>query len=358
LALGATALAGDDFDSNANPSGWSFGVSTPDVIESTGGNPGGWLHNAAIDVFAPILQNDETIDSDFNGDFRAMGVTGISIDARTDNATFGTAGRDFSLVLRDTKGTPSYDDDDYAFFVGPLIPQQGQGWVHYNFAIPSASLDAVPIGWSGGYSGDLQNFRPGVDWNDVIQNVDRVEFWWINPTYFALFQVWDAGADNIELQFSGSSYNTFCDPADTNSTGLPTVLSGAFGSGVGSGLHLEATQGPQAQFGYFLVGTGVSDPGVPLSQGHLCLATMGGNQLARYNIPGTPMNSVGLFDIHGVLQNAVGTATSSGGSGFDVPADIPSIGGTITAGSTWHFQLWHREAAGASNLSNGLSVTF
>jgi len=58
-----------------------------------------------------------------------------------------------------------------------------------------------------------------------------------------------------------------------------------------------------------------------------------------------------------VLQNQVGTSTV--GSGFDVPATVPITGSpTISAGSTWHFQLWHREAAGASNFSNGLSVTF
>ncbi len=50
------------------------------------------------------------------------------------------------------------------------------------------------------------------------------------------------------------------------------------------------------------------------------------------------------------------------GSGFDVPDTIP--GNTpilIMSGSSWHFQLWHRDSgaqAGDSNFSNGLSVTF
>lgn len=148
----------------------------------------------------------------------------------------------------------------------------------------------------------------------------------------------------------------FCDPADNNSTGAPTVLSGNIGTGIGSGLHLEASQGPATQFGYFLVGTGVSDPGTPISQGHLCLSTSVGNALGRYNVAGGTSNSIGRFDASGILQNLAGT--SSVGSGFDVPASIPSIGGSISAGSTWHFQLWHRESNGESNFSNGLSVTF
>ncbi len=149
---------------------------------------------------------------------------------------------------------------------------------------------------------------------------------------------------------------SFCDPAGNNSTGLPTVLSGTMGSGIGSGLHLEATQGPDTQFGFFLVGTGVSDPGAPVGQGHLCLSGTGGNSLGRYNVAGGALNSIGQFDSSGVLQNLAGTSTV--GSGFDVPTPVPSIGGSIIAGSTWHFQLWHREDNGQSNFSNGLSVTF
>ncbi|MEZ5974086.1 MAG: hypothetical protein R3E96_04340 [Planctomycetota bacterium] len=51
---------------------------------------------------------------------------------------------------------------------------------------------------------------------------------------------------------------------------------------------------------------------------------------------------MGLFDAGGVLQNQVGT--SGTGSGYDVPTSIPISGaGSISAGQTWYFQLWHRE---------------
>ncbi len=141
-----------------------------------------------------------------------------------------------------------------------------------------------------------------------------------------------------------------------NSTGVSTLLTGTTGSGVGSGLHLEATSGPPAQFGYFLIGTGVTAPGLPIASGILCLDTSPGNAMGRYNIAGTSMNSIGLFDAAGILQNGVGTSTV--GSGFDVPSTIPSIGGMIVSGSTWHFQLWHRDVPLTSNFSNAISVTF
>ncbi|MEZ6005126.1 MAG: hypothetical protein R3F33_13160 [Planctomycetota bacterium] len=157
----------------------------------------------------------------------------------------------------------------------------------------------------------------------------------------------------------GGAFSTYCDPADVNSTGSPAVLAGSFGSGVGSDLHLEATQGPNLEFGYFLVGTGFSDPGLALPQGgHLCFDLSGA--FGRYNVAGGALNSIGRFDAAGVLQNLVGTSTVT--SGFDVPTTLPLTGSpTIMSGDTWYFQLWYRDTpagAGSANLSNGLAVTF
>ena len=152
----------------------------------------------------------------------------------------------------------------------------------------------------------------------------------------------------------------FCDPMNLNSTGQSTKMTGRFNAPTGTGLHLEATQGPPGEFGYFLIGTAVSDPGLPLSNGRLCLSVSGGNGFGRYNVIGGNLNSVGSFSAIGTLQNAVGT--SSTGFGFDVPNTIPMMGSPmIMTGQTWHFQLWHRDTAagaGSSNFSNGLSVTF
>lgn len=152
-------------------------------------------------------------------------------------------------------------------------------------------------------------------------------------------------------------FASFCDPADANATGLSCILNGVMGSGFGSNLHLEATQGVPGLIGYFLIGTGISDPGIPISQGHLCLAT-GVDLFGRYNVFGGSLNSVGAFDANGVLQNY--SNTSSVGSGYDVPLEIPPpIGGIILSGSQWNFQLWYRDGqTGNSNFSNGLTVLF
>jgi hypothetical protein len=208
LTAGAQAVPEtwvDDFEGGSNPSGWAF-ILGGDILVPTGGNPGWWLSQPTYDTFAPILGCAEGVATPFAGDYRAIQVSSISVDARTDHVDFGD-GTDFAftLLLRDTKGTPDVDDDDFAYFVGPNVPIVGQGWVHYEFAIPSMSNDAVPAGWSGGWPGDPESFRPGVEWSDVITSVDRVEFWWIHPAFFAIFQQWAVGADNVGITYEAGS---------------------------------------------------------------------------------------------------------------------------------------------------------
>ncbi len=152
----------------------------------------------------------------------------------------------------------------------------------------------------------------------------------------------------------------FCDPNSLNCNGVSTTLSASFGSGIGSDLHLSATNGPGGEFGYFLMSAGMAEPGITLSRGQFCLVD-GTNPFGRY-ITGGVSSSIGLFSADGLtFDNLVMTGTSAGDTGFDVPASAPLNGAPALAGGTWNFQLWHRDscmAAGESNFSNGLSVTF
>ncbi len=157
----------------------------------------------------------------------------------------------------------------------------------------------------------------------------------------------------------GGTGVTFCDPGSVNSTGASAVLSGAFGTGTGSDLHLNVTSGVPGQLAYILVGNEVTN-GVVISNGLFCLVGTSTSQFFRYNVAGTDMNSIGGFDASGMMINASGTSTT--GFGFDVPSTIPAILPiTIMAGDTWNFQCWYRDTpsgVGSSNFSNGLSVTF
>jgi hypothetical protein len=156
--------------------------------------------------------------------------------------------------------------------------------------------------------------------------------------------------NGMQIVSSGGGGNLAiaCDPANNHSGGTYVKLDQSSFSGPGV-LHLEATDGPSGEFGYFLVSLGFNDPGTPISNGMLCLTV----PIGRYApAAGGSFNSIGQFDAGGVLQNLVGT--SSVGSGYDVLATLPTPpGGVIQGGTSYYFQCWFRDG-NRSNFSNVL----
>ncbi len=305
----------DGFDDGTNQGGWFYNPG--DVIESTGGNPGGWLHQPVADTFGPIFTS--TADN-FTGDFRAAGVDLLDFDARLDGLQFGDgSGFEMCLLLRDTKGTPDVGDDDYAYFVGPNIPLKGAGWKHFDFAIPSQSVEPVPAGWTGGWVGDPTSFRPGIDWNDVITSVDRVEIHWLNPAFFAIFQQWNVGHDNIAFHAGGSS----------------VVRNGGGGNPLG---FAETT--PAELGGSWATTVDVATPGHPFS-----VVAIGTGGPAEGLFPGGAI--VGEL----LVQPSFLVDVQAGAHSIPVPSDLSFLGACIYAqGATV-------APSGAIHLNNALDVT-
>jgi hypothetical protein len=212
----------DDFEGGQNEGGWSYNPA--DLIEAAGGNPGGFWHQPVADTFAPIVVSTAAL---LGGDWRAAQIDLVTFDARLFDVDFGDgSGFAMTLLLRDTHGTPSVNDDDFAYFVGPNIPLEGAGWKSFAYPIPSQDTSALPPGWTGGWIGDVEHFRPGVEWSDVIQSVDRVEITWIDPAFFAIFQQWDLGLDNVAIHaegFAAPRNGSGANPLGYASTTIPTL---------------------------------------------------------------------------------------------------------------------------------------
>lgn len=200
----ATGLAFvDGFEGGVNAAGWAY-IEGFDTLEPAGGNPGGWLHSPILDTFDPTLYSAIDGATPFTGVYGAMNVSKIRLDVQTLAVDFGD-GSEFNviLLLRKTNGTPDdIFDDDWAYSIGAATPVEGAGWTHYEFDIPSQSSDAVPAGWAGGSVDDCENFRPGVSWSDIMESVDRVEIHFLHPCFFAIFQQWVLGADNVAIEYT------------------------------------------------------------------------------------------------------------------------------------------------------------
>ena len=155
-----------------------------------------------------------------------------------------------------------------------------------------------------------------------------------------------------------------CDPASPHFGGNSAKLDTSyFGSGVQSDLHLECTDGPAGQFGFFLM-SGDGSFSLNVFNGVLCLGSPSGRYTGNVatNQGNPQLNSIGQFDGSGVLQNLASSSTI--GSGYDVPLQLPltPAGQSITLGSTWYFQCWFRDTVvtpgDSANFSNMVIATF
>jgi len=130
-----------------------------------------------------------------------------------------------------------------------------------------------------------------------------------------------------------------------NSTGVPAEII-AIGNPVAAGnnVTLEASDLPLNSFGFFLTSQTqgfVANPGG--SQGNLCL----GGGIGRYVGPGQIQNS----GTGGTISLALDLTLTPQPTGFV----------SVSAGETWNYQAWYRDAVGGSavsNFTNGTELVF
>ena len=139
---------------------------------------------------------------------------------------------------------------------------------------------------------------------------------------------------------------SYCNPAVPNSTGSPATITASGSSDVeANALTLRASFLPPGQFGIFVASQSQGFvPGVPNSEGNLCL----GGMIGRFVRPGEIRMS--------------GTAGA-----YSLDLDLTAIPTPMTfvpvlAGDTWFFQSWFRDVTsagnGTSNFTDGVRVDF
>ncbi|MHC4948946.1 MAG: hypothetical protein ACYTG1_11900 [Planctomycetota bacterium] len=194
LAGGTTTTFTETFDGGSNEGSWTWGAG--DSTPAAGGNPGAYLRTDGLDTFAPQPRTQAAV-SEFTGDYRAQDVSAIGVDLVT-LAAATTGGRPATLMLihdNDTPGDPF--DDTAAYFMAANIPAFGEGWVSYDYVVPSQET-TLPAGWlllNLGDSGAPANHT----WDEVMQDVSEVRFFYGDPTFFFIFQQWTLGLDNVRI---------------------------------------------------------------------------------------------------------------------------------------------------------------
>ncbi|HKQ61406.1 MAG TPA: hypothetical protein VJS92_08935 [Candidatus Polarisedimenticolaceae bacterium] len=217
----------ETFDGGSNEGGWTWGFG--DTIVANGGNPGAYLDTDGLDTFAP--QPQTTSGGPFIGNYRSRGVTSLGIDLITFRVDFSAEERPLSLLLVHDNDTPDDPfDDTAAYFMGPNVPLPDEGWLAYDFAVPSQE-SALPVGWQLLNLGDSGSPAQH-SWDQVIQHVSQVRFFYGDPTLFFIFQQWGLGLDNVRIVSSTQPptterFVTLCHQPPGNPANAHTITVGA-----------------------------------------------------------------------------------------------------------------------------------
>jgi len=344
LASGLAAqTTTEGFTGGSNQGAWTFGAG--DQIVATGGNPGHYLRTQVLDTFAPQPRTGAGVSSVFTGDWRVRDVTSTGIDLITHSTQFNFQ-REVTLILDQDAGTPgdASDDSSVYFISSGFVPQPGAGWASFDIAI-AADSPTIPAGWQV-----LQGVGTADQvWNAVITNVSRVRWFYGDPTFFFIFDIWQIGIDNARIATElGTAYcfgdgsgaacpcgNSSAAPRGcANSTGLGADLVASGSTSLAAAdLAFTSTSLPATTTGLLFTGTTQvsAGSGVPFVDGLRCAG-------------GTVTRMGASTAVGGVAQ---------WGPGLPVGLAVPA---------TRHFQVWYRNITGpcgaGSNLTSARTIVF
>ena len=206
-AASMAAQVTDNFESGTNPNqwGWTNNGGGSFIIEMTGGNPGDWL-----DSGTPYFSDHPNLTSvpPEGTDLKTALASGTLHSASFAFHQFRagcfptyTSPSTFSLELMDLHSDPGGAVIEAHTMSGPpsIGVLQPAMWVHASFAIPSDSTDPIPDGWELNAPPEL-NYT----WQDLMQNVDGIRFFVINPDDFTFDACWRLGADNVTVTYGNA----------------------------------------------------------------------------------------------------------------------------------------------------------
>jgi len=298
LVQGATAqVFVEGFGGGSNTGGWSWGTGNQSTTP-VNGNPGAFLQDLTLVTCCPTLSTAPGASSVFTGNYRTKNVSSVGIDLITLDADFSVGGRPLTVMLVNDNGTPSSGIDDYgAYFIGSVnvpdagVPAFAAGWTSFDFPIESQA-NTLPAGWVL-YRADGD--PPTHDWREVVSDVDRLQYFYGDPTLIFLVFGWDVGADNARIAMAGviprngNGVNPLCFSSLT-----PPVLGTTWQT------QVDASVAASPNFSVVLVHARPSSP-IPVGTGELLIdltssryaasavVTSGGLDAHGFALPPDPM---------------------------------------------------------------------
>jgi len=329
----------ESFTNGSNHGFWNCGTST-EVILASGGSPGAYLRIDQLVTITPQPQTRFGAGSVFEGDYQVSGVTSLGIDLQTFAVDHPmTCQRPLSLLLDNDMGVYVY------FTSNEQVPCVDGRWHSYTIPVPSQST-TIPPGWQ---KDPFTALTPDQAWNLVIHDVDRVRWFYGDPTTISYpLAMWTIGVDNPRISY-GNAQTTYC-TAKVNSLGCSPAIgySGLPSATLPTPFVIQASQVRNNVAGLLIYGVS-GKAGGPFQSGTLCIMTpirrtpvvnSGGNP--------APVDCSGMFSID---MNAFASGALGG-------SPLPAL---TMVGTVVDCQWWGRDpgfaAPNNTTLSNGLEYS-
>ena len=204
----------ETFEGSSNVGGWSWGTGNQG-FSPLNGNPGAFLEDLSLVSCCPLLSTAPGGSSSFTGNWILRDVRHVGIDLVTLDTDFGIGDRPLTVELINDAGTPGNFNDDWGAWLvgevqvpGPGVPIDGPaGWTPFSFEV-DARAPSLPLGWTpfGGLGSD-----PAKTWTALMSDVDRLGYFYGDPTSIFLVLSWDVGADNARIAVGDCDQNGIAD---------------------------------------------------------------------------------------------------------------------------------------------------
>jgi hypothetical protein len=172
------------------------------VIETEGGNPGGYMRTEFNDIGITFANNEN---SDYLGDYTSAAAITLSIDVLVESINFSgqEVSRPWLVELRDYDTAQNGLPWTSVWFLFDNISQaNNSAWTTYSVTFDPNSAD-LPAGWGGYGAEDPNTFEPtlpaGVTFADVLSGVDEIAFTTLQPGFSFGFADYLVGIDNVTI---------------------------------------------------------------------------------------------------------------------------------------------------------------
>lgn len=178
----------EDFTKGSNEGQWNF-LFPAQLVDDVNAS---YLYVSGLDTFAPQLQTGDSGKSIFTGNYVQKKVKSIQFTNQVFSDLNPNDDRPVTLMLI-SGDLAAYKKSD------KLLIQSLKKWETFSFDIPKTAQEASAAGWKTTSWPRMDRDHAHGNYDDIIRNVDHVEFYYGDPELFYIFQDWSVGATGMGM---------------------------------------------------------------------------------------------------------------------------------------------------------------